>query len=251
MDKTVLPVQEVRFGDTRDLPIEMAFHRIGQLRCSGQSSIVPVLESCAALKEAGFQESRYYVIDPDGVGAGVQQFEVFCDMTSHPSTAITVVGHDSEKRIRVAPCERPGCYSRKIKYDAELIQLNALAHVSESCEQYVKLDCRHIRFIQAGWGWWTSWDGRKMFYWGGATSNSGHCACGMTDSCSAPGILCNCDSNDHIWRTDEGILRDKLSLPIQAVYFGDTKDAPLEMAFHTIGKLMCKGKDGTQNYQSL
>ncbi|XP_032898788.1 uncharacterized protein LOC116987007 isoform X2 [Amblyraja radiata] len=251
-DKTVLPVQEVRFGDTQDLPIEMAFHRIGPLRCLGQSSLVPVLESCAALKEAGFQASGHYVIDPDGVGTGVQEFQVFCDMTSHPSSALTVVGHDSEGRIRVAPCEGPGCYSRKIKYAAELIQLNALTLISDSCEQYVKLDCRHIRFIQAGWGWWTSWDGKKMFNWGGATSNSGRCACGITESCSAPGLLCNCDSNDHVWRVDDGILRDKLSLPIQAVYFGDTEDAPLEMAFHTIGRLQCKGKEGTQkNHQSL
>lgn len=87
---------------------------------------MPVLESCAALKEAGFQATGHYVIDPDGVGTGVQEFQVFCDMTSHPSSALTVVGHDSEGHIRVAPCEGPGCYSRKIKYAAELIQLNVL-----------------------------------------------------------------------------------------------------------------------------
>ncbi|XP_078394854.1 uncharacterized protein LOC144678793 isoform X2 [Cetorhinus maximus] len=244
-DKTILPAQEVRFGDTRDVPVEMAFHKIGPLRCYGQGSKALVLESCAALKEAGFQESQRYIIDPDGVGSGVPEFEVFCDMTSDQLTATTIVSHDSERRTRVSPCEEPGCYRREIKYEAELIQLNALTRISESCEQHVKLDCRHIRFIQAGWGWWVSWDGRRMFYWGGASPDSGRCACGMTESCSVPGLLCNCDSNDHIWRTDEGILHDKSSLPIQAVHFGDTKGAPLEMAFYTIGKLMCKGKTGT------
>ncbi|XP_072431603.1 uncharacterized protein [Chiloscyllium punctatum] len=243
-DKAILPVREVRFGDTRDAPVEMAFHKISPLHCYGQSSQVSVLESCTALKKAGFQESRRYVIDPDGAGRGVAPFEVFCDLTSDQSTGITIVSHDSERRTRVAPCEDPGCYRKEIKYEAELNQLNALTSISESCEQYVKLDCRHIRFIQAAWGWWTSWDGRRMFYWGGASPESGRCACGMTGSCSVPGKLCNCDSNDHIWRTDEGILRDKSSLPIQAVHFGDTKGAPLEMAFYTIGKLMCKGQAG-------
>ncbi|XP_072365099.1 uncharacterized protein [Scyliorhinus torazame] len=251
-DKTILPAQEVRFGDTRDVPVEMAFHKIGPLRCYGQGSKVSVLESCAVLKEAGFQKSQRYIIDPDGAGTGVPQFEVFCDMTSDQLTAITIVSHDSERRTRVSPCEEPGCFRREINYEAELIQLNALTRISESCEQHVKLDCRHIRFIQAGWGWWMSWDGRRMFYWGDASPDRGGCACGMTESCSVPGMLCNCDSNDHIWRTDEGTLRDKTSLPIQAVHFGDTKGAPLEMAFYTIGKFMCKGKAGTQKiYQSL
>ncbi|KAK6490383.1 versican core protein-like isoform X1 [Huso huso] len=241
-DASSLPVQEVRFGDTRDIPVEMAFHRIGKLRCRGQKNRVPVLESCAALKEEGFAESGRYVIDPDGVGQGVFQFEVYCDMTSNPTTGITVVSHDSESRMRVAPCEEQGCYGRELKYEADLIQINALTRVSKSCQQYVKLDCRHIRFIQSGWGWWVSWNGQKMFHWGGAEINSSSCACGMTGTCSGPARLCNCDSNDHIWRTDEGYLRGKSLLPVKSVHFGDTQDAPLEMAFHTIGKLTCKGK---------
>ncbi|MBN3319749.1 NRX4 protein, partial [Atractosteus spatula] len=81
-----------------------------------------------------------------------------------------------------------------------------------------------------------------MLDWGGAERNSGSCACGMTGTCFGMGCLCNCDSNDHVWRMDEGFLRDKNSLPVKAVHFGDTKDAPLEMAFHTVGKLTCKGK---------
>ncbi|XP_041100442.1 uncharacterized protein LOC121312766 isoform X2 [Polyodon spathula] len=241
-DASSLPVKEVRFGDTRDIPVEMAFHRIGKLRCRGQKNRVPVLESCAALKEEGFAESGRYVIDPDGVGQGVFQFEVYCDMTSNPTTGITVVSHDSESRMRVAPCEEQGCYGRELKYEADLIQINALTRVSKSCQQYVKLDCRHIRFIQSGWGWWVSWNGQKMFHWGGAQINSSSCACGMTGTCSGPARLCNCDSNDHIWRTDEGYLRGKSLLPVKSVHFGDTQDAPLEMAFHTIGKLTCKGK---------
>ncbi|XP_069047172.1 uncharacterized protein [Lepisosteus oculatus] len=241
-DKASLPMREVRLGDTQDMPMEMAFHTIGKLFCTGQKTLDPVLESCAALKEAGFVESRRYIIDPDGPGQGLSQFEVYCDMASDPLTGITVVSHNSGHRMRVAPCEEKGCYRKELQYEADLPQLHALTQVSRSCQQYVKLDCRHTRFVQSGWGWWVSWDGQKMLDWGGAERNSGSCACGMTGTCFGMGRLCNCDSNDHVWRMDEGFLRDKNSLPVKAVHFGDTKDAPLEMAFHTVGKLTCKGK---------
>lgn len=108
-----------------------------------------------------------------------------------------------------------------------------------------------------------------MDYWGGSDPSTGGCACGRTGTlclmyyifsrlsllelteyalcvslgaCSSPDKLCNCDSNDNIWRTDDGFLRDKTALPIQAVHFGDTNDFPLEMAYHTIGKLRCRGR---------
>ncbi|MGH0143510.1 UNVERIFIED_CONTAM: hypothetical protein FKN15_009452 [Acipenser sinensis] len=100
---------------------------------------VSVLESCAALKEEGFAESGRYAIDPDRVGQGVFQFEVYCDMTSNLTTGITVASHDSESRMRVAPCEEQGCYGRELKYEAHLIQINALTRVSKSLQQYVKM----------------------------------------------------------------------------------------------------------------
>ncbi|XP_053569055.1 uncharacterized protein LOC128659456 [Bombina bombina] len=239
-DKATLPVQEVRFGDTRDAPMEMAFHSIGKLRCWGTISEPPILQSCAALKEAGITDSGRYIIDPDGVGQGVSQFEVFCDMSS--DSGITVISHNSERRMRVTPCEEAGCYKRELTYNAELSQLNALTKVSQRCEQFVRLDCRHIRFIESGFGWWVSWDGKRMNYWGGANPATGGCACGKTGTCSAPDKVCNCDSNDQVWRTDDGFLRDKDALPVKAVHFGDTNDFPLEMAYHTIGKLRCRGQ---------
>ncbi|KAG5851111.1 hypothetical protein ANANG_G00089560 [Anguilla anguilla] len=182
-DMTLLPLREVRFGDTRDVPMEMAFHTIGPLQCRGHKSREPVLVSCAALKEAGITQSGRYLIDPDGIGHGVSQFEVYCDMTSDPLTGVTVVSHDGEGRVRVSPCEEPGCYSRELRYEADLVQLHALALASASCQQHVKLDCRHTRFVQSGWGWWVSWAGQKRLDWGGAKSNSGSCACGMTGVC--------------------------------------------------------------------
>ncbi|KAI1889261.1 hypothetical protein AGOR_G00177320 [Albula goreensis] len=240
-DMVLLPVKEVRFGDTRDIPMEMAFHKIGPLQCSRHKPTDTVPVSCAALKETGITRSGQYLIDPDGMGQGVSQFEVYCDMTSDPLTGVTVVGHDAEGRVRVTPCEDPGCYSREVHYGAALAQLRALIQVSTSCQQHVKVDCRHTRFVGWGWGWWVSWAGEKRLDWGGAKRNSGSCACGKTGTCDRPGLLCNCDSNDHIWRSDEGFLTDKNALPVRAVHFGDTNDIPLEMAFYTIGKLTCRG----------
>ncbi|XP_078454208.1 contactin-associated protein 1-like isoform X1 [Lampetra planeri] len=203
-----------------------------------------VLESCAALREAGVLLSGRYTVDPDGSRGKAAPFEVFCDMTSDPASGVTEVGHDSEARMRVSPCEEAGCYRRDVRYDAKFHQIRALVAVSSDCEQHVKLHCRHIRFLGAGWGWWVSWDGRRMFHWGGAEPGSGKCACGMTDSCYAPGKPCNCDANDHIWRGDEGLLTSRAALPLRALHLGDTRDAPLEMAYHTIGKLRCRGRAG-------
>ncbi|XP_053323809.1 uncharacterized protein LOC128497671 [Spea bombifrons] len=200
----------------------------------------PILQSCAALKEAGISDSGRYFIDPDGAGQGVSPFNVYCDMSS--ATGITVISHDSERRLRVTPCKEAGCYRRELKYNADISQLTALTKVSDSCEQFVRLDCRHIRFLESGWGWWVSRDGKKMNHWGGANTITGGCACGRTGSCSSPDKLCNCDSNDHIWRTDDGFLRDKDALPVHAVHFGDTDDFPVEMAYHTVGKLRCRGQ---------
>ncbi|KAM9308265.1 uncharacterized protein PAF06_012447 [Gastrophryne carolinensis] len=239
-DKPYLPIREIKFGGIEDTTVSMAIYRIGKLRCGGTISEPPVLESCAAIKEAGITESGRYIIDPDGVDKGLPEFEVFCDMSAH--SGITVVGHNSERRMSVSPCEHPGCYKREVTYSADLAQLNALTKVSQSCEQFVRLDCRHVRFMQTGLGWWESWQGKRMDYWGGGDPATGGCACGKTGTCASPKKVCNCDSNDNIWRTDDGFLLDKTALPIKAVYFGDTNDYPLGMAYHTIGKLRCRGK---------
>uniref|UniRef100_H3A592 Uncharacterized protein n=1 Tax=Latimeria chalumnae TaxID=7897 RepID=H3A592_LATCH len=201
-----------------------------------------VLESCAALKNAGVLESGDYTIDPDGGDLGVEPFPVVCDMVSDPTTGITLVGHDSERRVRVSPCEDAGCYSRIINYNlASLDQLRALTEASESCDQFVRLECRHIRFLKEQWGWWVSRDGFKIQSWGGTPTDSGKCACGERGDCALGLSSCNCDANDNVWRSDEGFLSDKSSLPVKEVRFGDTRDVPVEIAFHSIGKLRCWG----------
>ncbi|XP_061411139.1 mucin-5AC-like isoform X2 [Lethenteron reissneri] len=97
-----------------------------------------VLESCAALREAGVLLSGRYTVDPDGPRGKAAPFEVFCDMTSDPASGVTEVGHDSEARMRVSPCEEAGCYRRDVRYDAKFHQIRALVAVSSDCEQHVK-----------------------------------------------------------------------------------------------------------------
>nr|XP_015209864.1 PREDICTED: uncharacterized protein LOC107078240 [Lepisosteus oculatus] len=205
-----------------------------------------VMETCSILRSAGVLESGTYVIDPDGEDQGVEPFPVFCDMNSLRADGVTVVGHDSESRTRVSPCEKAGCYSRHITYrQASLLQLRSLIQASESCTQLVKLECRHTRFLGEEWGWWVSWDGRRMNSWGGTSTDSKKCACGERGDCDLGLLTCNCDANDEVWRSDEGYLSDKASLPMREVRLGDTQDMPMEMAFHTIGKLFCTGQSIT------
>ena len=60
-------------------------------------------------------------------------------------------------------------------------------------------------------------------------------------ACSNPKFFCNCDSNDHMWRSDGGFLLDRTKLPVVTMRFGDTED-DREKGFYTLGKLECSNK---------
>ena len=80
-----------------------------------------------------------------------------------------------------------------------------------------------------------------MNYWGGAAPGSRMCACGMEASCVTKSA-CNCaSSDDDTWRSDEGYLFDKSSLPVLRVHFGDTGtlNASDKMGYYTLGELVC------------
>ena len=83
-------------------------------------------------------------------------------------------------------------------------------------------------------------DSTEMKYWGGASPDSGKCACGITKSCAESSKACNCDKNNLAWREDSGLLTDKTHLPVKQLRFGDTGDSA-ERGYHTLGKLKCFG----------
>jgi hypothetical protein len=140
--------------------------------------------------------------------------------------------------------EKPGSYSRKIKYDIAMDQIIAIIKQSKNCEQFVKYQCYNAGFdFGIPTSWWVSRDGRRMTYWGGATPNSGKCACGMTNSCRVTSRRCNCDQNHNVWTEDSGVLTDKNTLPVTELRFGDTgkvsHNGKEEIGYHQIGKLRC------------
>ena len=211
-------------------------------------TVKSLLPSCSHIKVAGRSSgSKNYVIDPDGAG-GQAPFTVYCDMSNKNGVGVTVVSHDSEARTHVKGCGGTGCYSKDVTYSggASVGQLAGLAEVSSYCEQMIKFECKDdVSFIEGKDAWWVSRDGSEMFYWGGATPDSGKCACGMTNTCKPRGTSCNCENAGGAggsgWREDSGLLTSKSRLPVTQLRFGDV-DQPHEEGYHTLGKLKCYGR---------
>ena len=202
--------------------------------------------SCSSIKSGrSGSSSGNYIIDPDGKG-GVAPFSVYCDMSDKGGVGVTVISHDSDRRTYVANipgCEvdKPGCYSKDVTYSGvSTAQLAALTRISQNCEQFIKFECNNgVGFVPELVAWWTSRDGKKMNYWGGAGGSSNICACGVTNSCSS-GKKCNCYNGGSGWREDSGLLTDKSALPVSQIRLSDLND-PSEERYHTLGKLKCYG----------
>ena len=199
--------------------------------------------SCQEIKENGHTSDGDYLIDPDGLGAGEEPIMVYCNMTAKNGLAGTHVNHDSEERTYVKGYERPLSYSKTFRYNMTMAQMIALTDLSGNCEQFIRYECRGSVLLygtSTDYASWESREGKKMNYWGGASPGSRKCACGMTQSCNRAGYICNCDINDGAWRSDEGYLSDKGSLPVTKLYFGDTGGGG-EAGYHTLGPLICYG----------
>ena len=68
--------------------------------------------------------------------------------------------------------------------------------MSRHTEQFIKYECKGsaLNKNEKKVGWWVSHSSSKMLYWGGATSGSGKCACGMNNTCAGyKNYVCNCD----------------------------------------------------------
>ena len=198
--------------------------------------------SCQEFKENGHTNDGEYLIDPDGLGAGEEPILVYCNITAKNGLAGTHVNHDSEERTYVNGYEAPFSYSKTVRYNMTMGQITALMDLSGKCEQFISYECRGSLLLGAYrvFGAWESRKGIRMNYWGGASPGSGMCACGMTQSCGPAGHTCNCDMNDGVWRTDEGYLTDKDSLPVTQLNFGDTGGIA-EGGYHILGPLICYG----------
>ncbi|XP_028403165.1 neurexin-4-like [Dendronephthya gigantea] len=164
-------------------------------------------------------------------------------MTSKNGVGVTVISHDSEARTNVSGFEEKGSYVKNVTYNITLEQVVAIINQSRNCEQFIKYECHNADLLLYGTSWWVSRQGKKMNYWGGAAVDSGKCACGMINSCADRSQVCNCCQNDGILHEDSGFLIDKSTLPVTQLRFGDT-GLEKEYGFHTLGKLLCWGRDG-------
>lgn len=234
------------------LVIAMAsFDAIGFYKCAAKNIITSIeieveldvlVRTCTEWRRLGYTDSGEYRIDPDVQGP-VPAFQALCDMEDKNGVGITIFRHDSENRMQTITCDPPGCYRRDINYTtASMIQIVSLINASANCEQFIRYDCRNSLLLNSGLlaGWWVSRDGEKMKYWGGAPPDSGMCACGVNNTCAKGGI-CNCDANDYVMRSDEGLLTDRATLPVSQLRFGDAGKLNREFGFHTLGKLKCFG----------
>ena len=216
------------------------------IMASSTVEVLKIVKSCSRIKSGrSGSSSGNYIIDPDGKG-GVAPFSVYCDMSDKGGVGVTVISHDSERRTYVANipgCEidKPGCYSKDVTYSGvNTAQLAALTRISQNCEQFIKFECnKGVGFVQESVAWWTSRDGMKMNYWGGAGGSANMCACGVTNSCSS-GKKCNCYNGGSGWREDSGLLTDKSALPVSQIRLSDLNDSG-EEGYHTLGKLKCYG----------
>ncbi|XP_077981230.1 scavenger receptor cysteine-rich domain-containing protein DMBT1-like isoform X2 [Glandiceps talaboti] len=197
--------------------------------------------SCSELRQAGYESSGDYVIDPDGPNNGVEPFRVYCNMTD--SDGFTVLQHDKESRGHVNGFEAGLSFSVDVVYDnnISLAQVAALIERSTECGQYLKYEC-HGSLINSGatkYAAWSDRNGNQMANWAGAPVGQHICSCGATGTCSNGKTTCNCDNNDNVWRYDDGVIIDKEFLPVTKLEFGDNGDSG-EEGYYTLGALECK-----------
>ena len=147
------------------------------------------------------------------------------------------MGHNTEDRRLVTGFEPKESYVVNITYEVSIKQIEELLKHVSNCSQFIKYECYHS--ILTNYATWTSRTRERMIYWGDAESTGRGCACGLTQSCHETIKLCNCDSNDNVWRVDSGYFRNVSSLPVIQLKFGDTGGPTSEKGYHTLGKLEC------------
>jgi contactin associated protein-like 2 len=208
--------------------------------------------SCLDYKMTRIQQRYQYdtdiqlMIDIDGSGP-IEPFVAMCRFGSQMENMnVTEIDHYNEGEIIVKGYNNPGSYSQKIIYTASKEQINELVERSYSCSQYVSIRCRGARFLNFNgqpYGWWVGRTNQPMYYWGGSEPGIRKCRCGVNQECDYPNVFCNCDAGDPVnERQDDGLLKNKLYLPVYKVYFGDTGDVSENRYIkYSVGSLVCEG----------
>ena len=205
------------------------------------------VKTCDEMHDFGLNKSDYYFIDPDGPLNGEEPIRVYCDFTE--DYGFTKIPHDSENRIEVTHCKEPGCYSRPIVYDSSMEQMKNLIELSESCSQFIRYDCylSPLKDDGVNLASWVDQNGQDQIYWSGSNYGNHVCLCHFSEEgCILDDVLnntCNCDSKSPAVLFDLGYITNSSALPITELKFGGMDYEP-QLAFHTLGKLSCRGKVG-------
>ena len=184
-------------------------------------------------------------LDRDG---SLPPMSVVCEL-NHQGEVVTSVHHSNEEDTKVDGFQDKGSFHQVIHYHASQDQINSLLNTSTHCWQRLSYSCRNSRLFGSSsgkefspYGWWVTWEGVKMDYWGGASPGSRQCVCGVRGECHTQNKQCNCDSQYEDWLEDSGIISDKKHLPVKSLHFGDT-GTPLDSkeGRFSLGMLRCAG----------
>ena len=108
----------------------------------------------------------YYYIQPSLDGP---PFEAFCIFTDKGATTV-VEQYQTKNGLTATPnendgCEGRGCFVDKVTYNATKFQLEALMHISATCEQEINHKCNVNALTNNAF--WNDRHGREIKYWNG------------------------------------------------------------------------------------
>ncbi|KAK6991172.1 SCO-spondin [Biomphalaria glabrata] len=207
---------------------------------------LPLARTCTELGQRGLVENTMADIDPDGPTLySLEPVSVYCDMVSNNGTGVTVLGHNQEAKTEVQGWEGAREYQADLIYNVSFDHAISIVDQSSNCEQYIRWECfaalihNYNDNNKITTGWLNRTKG-VADYFGDAPPGSNNCTCGTKNACADKSFGCNCDSNDHVWRVDDGYLTYKDDLPVYAFVAGDTGGSD-EEGFSTVGPLRCWG----------
>ncbi|KAH3692470.1 hypothetical protein DPMN_194311, partial [Dreissena polymorpha] len=240
INKSDLPIGSVTFLDIGGTSIGK--YSVGPVMCAHKE--FGIQATCQDYLKAGYQDSHTFLVDPDGPAnpntlGNLPHFPVFCEFIGTPAYAVTVLYHQYKTEVSITSATGLAFLYRKVTRE----QMAALVKRSVSCSQTVRYTCTNAP-IHASNGkslvTWTTLAGLRREYFAGNGSKASACTCSLTNpsTCTGSG-LCECDVADAVSRLDEGLLFNKIDLPVITMNFtgigGISSQAGL-----TLGPLKCR-----------
>ncbi|VDM43767.1 unnamed protein product [Toxocara canis] len=194
--------------------------------------------------EANRPSVKNISLDIDG-GHSLRPFIAQCERSKQDDVDIiaTTVYHnlDPSGLFVTGPTE-PGSIRKALRYGLEFDQIDRFIDGFESCEQYMRYQCRGgAKLMTYGYerrpsSWYGTRNGQHGLQWADAPPYSRMCSCAVNSSCIHNRFLmCNCDSGEDA--IDDGYNPHMQLLPVMNLYLGGTSStSSLNVS---IGPLVC------------